>query len=236
MACSVAILVGGMGTRLKGEVGAKPKCLVPVAGAPFIDHMLRWLSRSGFTELVLLTGHGAEAVALYVGDGHSWGCAVNYSMEPRPLGTAGAVKNAAALLSDPFLLLNGDTLASVDLPDLLSCHVSRPGASVTIALARMEDASDYGSVVLDSDCRVTAFREKQPGAGLVNAGVYCMSRQVLSGMAPDTRMSVETELLPRLVSQYAGVYGFPFDGVFVDIGTPERLREAQSHPLFHSIR
>lgn len=229
---TAAILVGGLGTRLRNAAGPRPKCLAPVAGAPFIDHLIRWLKRGGFTDLVLLTGHGAGQVAEYAGDGSAWGCSVRYSRETHPLGTAGAIRNAEALLSDPFLLVNGDTLAEVSLPGLLACHLARPEAAVTIALARLEDAADYGSVVLDDDGRVTAFEEKRPGDGLVNAGVYCMSDKVLARIPPERPMSTETELLPQLVSEEAGVYGFPFDGSFVDIGTPERLREAQSHPLF----
>ncbi len=229
-----AILAGGLATRLQGVAGGLPKCLVEIQGKPFLHHQLEYLRRFGVTRVVMLVGHLSEQVEAYLGDGSAYGLEVAYAHERAPLGTAGAIKNAAPLLPETFLVLNGDTLVDLDLAAFIEAHRARSGAICSMALCQMDDVSDYGSVEVDVGGTITAFLEKQPlkRPGLVNAGVYCFSSRVLDFIPVETKVSTETEVLPALLARRECIAGFTFKGVFVDIGTPDRLNLAQTHFLF----
>src|SRR5262245_52364369 len=141
------VLCGGLGTRLRPLVGDLPKALAPVAGRPFIDHLLDYLRRQGVTDVVLCTGFGAEQVATHCGDGSAWDVRLRYSPEPCPLGTGGAVRHAQQYITGPFLVLNGDSLVRVDLTRLLAHHLDK-GARITLALIEVADRLRFGSVTL----------------------------------------------------------------------------------------
>lgn len=223
-----AVLAGGLGTRLAGAIPDDlPKPMASVAGRPFLEHLLAWLRRSGVTEIVLCTGHRAEAIRRRFGDGRAWGLEIRYSREDRPLGTAGALALAAPLLEgDPVLAANGDSLCEVDLEALLELHRAR-GAAVTLAAARVQRAGRFGSLVLGPDGAVREFAEKaQGGEGLVNAGVYALSRAALERIAGAGWSSLEREAFPALVG--GGLYACPTEAPLLDIGVPADLERAQS--------
>jgi len=229
-----AILAGGLATRLQGVVDDRPKCLVEINGRPFLWHLLRRVRDAGFVQAVMLVGHRSEQIAAYLGNGSAFGLDVAYTVEPAPLGTAGALKHAEALLPEPFLLLNGDTLIDMDLASLRDAHASDTERAGTMALCRMADASTYGSVVTGPSGRVERFEEKRPEAapGLVNAGAYVMSPKVFEYIPSGGPCSVERDLLPALLTHGEKVLGLVFEGEFVDIGTVDRLTKATRHRLF----
>ena len=218
------ILAGGQGTRLRPLTSTIPKPVVPLVGRPFISYMLEWLRSHGVDDVILGCGHMADGVRGVLGDGESLGIRLRYIEEPEPLGTGGALKFAEDLLDDRFFMLNGDVLTDIDLTAELAQH-ERTGALATLALIPVEDPSAYGLVPLNADNSVREFIEK-PGAeqtetDLINAGAYIIERSVLDGMAPaGTNISIEREVFPTLVGR--GLYGYPADGYWLDIGTPER--------------
>ncbi|MEM7786522.1 MAG: sugar phosphate nucleotidyltransferase [Bacteroidota bacterium] len=222
------VLAGGLGTRLRSVVADRPKVLAPVAGAPFLAHLLRHLGAEGISEVVLATGHLGEQVAEFVEGGVPGGMRVRCVQEEQPLGTGGAVAFAArsAGLRGPVLALNGDTFFGGRLGALAAAH---PEAAVTMALAHVDDASRYGRVVLDRD-RVAAFEEKREGAGpaLINAGVYVLSPGVLDGIEAGAFVSLERDVFPGLVGagQIRAV-AFP-EAAFLDIGTPDDFARAEA--------
>jgi D,D-heptose 1,7-bisphosphate phosphatase len=225
------ILIGGAGTRLGTLVKDLPKPLLPVAGRPFVEHLLYVLSRHGIRDVVLLAGYRAEAVERSYGAGSGaaarLGVEITVVTEPSALGTAGALTHARHLLDDEFLLLNGDSLFDFNVLDLpLPAAAGSARTLLTMALRFVPDARRYG-VVEQTDGHVTAFREKSrtAGAGLVNGGVYWVSRSVLD-LIKRTPCSLEQEILPSLVA--AGrVSAKVYDGYFVDIGIPEDFARAQ---------
>ena len=229
-----AILAGGLATRLRGVVEDRPKCLVEIQGKPFLQHQIEYLRRFGVTRVVMLVGHLGDQIEAFLGDGAPFGVDVRYAYEPLPLGTAGAIKNAEHMLEESFLVLNGDTLVDLDLDAFIKTHHAHPDAIGTMALCRMDDASDYGSVQIDGDGFVTAFLEKQPykRPGLVNAGIYCFRSRALDYVPSNAKVSTETEFLPKLLAHGERLTAFVFKGVFIDIGTPDRLNLAQTHFLF----
>jgi len=215
------ILVGGLGTRLRPVLPDIPKPMAPVGGKPFLEYLVRWLSRARLRHIVLCAGYGAVQIQKYFGQGEAFGAQITYSIENEPLGTWGAIRLAAEQIDYPeFLVLNGDSWIQVNLSALLDFHHQKGGVS-SIAAVRMEDSSRFGSIKLGAAGRITAFLEKQTeGSTLINGGVYVFSRRALD-IAPHTTgaSSLEKEIFPALIPH--GVYGMHVEGYFVDIGVPE---------------
>lgn len=229
MSLPAIILAGGLGTRLRSVVADRPKVLAPVAGAPFLAHLLRHLGAEGITEVVLATGHLGEQVEAFVEASAPDGMRVQCVREEEPLGTGGALAFAArsAGVDRPFFALNGDTFFGGRLRALAESHRE---AAVTMALARVDDASRYGRVLLDETDRVVGFEEKREGAGpaWINAGVYVLSPEVMVGIEADTFVSLERDVFPGLV-EAGRVHAVPFpEAAFLDIGTPADFARAEA--------
>jgi len=228
---SAVVLAGGLGTRLQTVVSDRPKSMAEIAGTPFLEYLIAWLAAFGIKEVVLCVGYKSEAI-------HDWLIAsalplhVRVSQEVKPLGTAGALKQAEPFLNrGTFLVLNGDSILDVDVPTLVADH-ARHRATATIALGRSNEVGRYGRVLLDRAGRVTAFAEKQAvisrpdGPEWINGGIYVFEHEVFDLIpAAPPAVSIETELFPSLIG--CGLYGFPSDGYFIDIGVPKDYQTAQ---------
>ena len=221
------LLVGGLGTRLRELVSEVPKPLVLVAGRPFLDYQLGWLSYQGVKRCVLCVGYRARVIMNHVGDGSRWGLQVTYSSDYEPMGTGGALALAMPLLqSDPCLVLNGDSLFDCPLGRLLDFHTAL-GAQASILLARLQDCGRYGVVELAPDGQVICFREKgHSGPGLINTGVYLIGQALLGEIPSGRRLSLEHDVFPTWMGR--GLYGLVAEGDFIDIGTPESYTLAQT--------
>jgi D-glycero-alpha-D-manno-heptose 1-phosphate guanylyltransferase len=224
---SAVLLVGGKGTRLRKVLPSSPKPLALIGNRPFLELLIRQLRHQGIRHIVMCTGYLAEQIEREFGDGHSLDVVIEYSKELNPLGTAGAVKLAASCLQDlsDFLVLNGDSFLEIDFRQLMHFHRDH-GGLVSMAVHRIDNGSRYGTVHVDDSCRVTRFAEKMgiDIPGLVNAGVYVFSREVISHI-PDGLASLERDLYPQLLSY--GIYALEQYGTFLDIGTPEDYEQAQ---------
>ncbi|HYG57565.1 MAG TPA: nucleotidyltransferase family protein [Symbiobacteriaceae bacterium] len=220
------ILCGGLGTRLRAAVPDLPKAMAPVRGRPFLEYQIERLGRCAVTEIVLCAGYRWEAIAAHFGEGDRFGVKLHYSVEKTPLGTAGCLKQAEPLLKGRALVLNGDTFLSLDPRAMEQDHCAS-GALATLAVVPVPDAGEYGSVTVNAQGRVVRFREKHPGAGLVNAGACLLEPAVLQFLQAGAPASLERDLLPALLQAGAPVYGYPVEGPFLDIGTPDRYQTAQ---------
>jgi len=223
-----AVLVGGLGTRLGSLIAGRNKPMALVAGKPFLEYLLCQLKNNGFTQVTLCIGHRGDLVREHFGTGERWGLCLTYSVEQELRGTAGAVKLAEPLLvGERFLVLNGDSLFDVPLSELTAFHHQR-GALATIALSRTDAAQRFGTVEIDSDGKILSFLEKDRGVstGLINAGIYVFSRQVLDYIPAGRPVSLERETFPSLIGR--GLYGLSLQGYFLDIGVPESYGQAQT--------
>jgi D-glycero-D-manno-heptose 1,7-bisphosphate phosphatase len=210
-------LVGGKGTRLGSLTTDTPKPLLPVGGRPFLDYLLDRAVHFGASEILLLAGHLAGKVAVSYHERPWNGVPVRCHVEAEPLGTAGALRQASALLPARWVLMNGDTLFEVD-----PARLDQPGEDwlVSMALRRLDDTGRSGTVALE-DGWVRDFQERGTGGpGLVNAGVYCMRREILDLIPADGACSLEAEIFPRLAKS-GRIRGTVLDGYFIDIGVPE---------------
>jgi mannose-1-phosphate guanylyltransferase len=217
------ILVGGEGTRLRPLTSTVPKPVVPLVDRPFISFMLEWLSRHGIDDVIMSCGFLATSVRNVLGDGSGLGIRLRFVEEPDPRGTAGALKFASSLLDERFLMLNGDVLTDIDLTKQIAQHEAT-GARATLALVPVADPTAYGLVHLQEDRSVRDFVEK-PGSdqidtNLISAGAYVLEREILDLVPAERNVSIEREVWPRLIGD--GLYGFPSESYWLDIGTPER--------------
>jgi mannose-1-phosphate guanylyltransferase len=219
------LLVGGQGTRLRPLTISTPKPLLPTAGVPFLAHQLAKASAAGVTRVILATSYRAGMFADCLGDGSAFGVEIVYVQEDTPLGTGGAIRNAARALrgepGSPVLVLNGDVLSGHDLAAQLDLH-SKADAAVTLHLVEVRDPARFGCVPTDADGRVTAFLEKasQPVTNRINAGCYVFRREVIDEIPPGVVTSVERETFPALIAGDAVVMGYLDTSYWLDVGTP----------------
>jgi len=218
----VAVLAGGLGTRLAAAVPDLPKALAPVGKRAFVEYLLDWLQSQGASRVVFLLGHRAEQLQEHLEAHPRAGMRFETSVEPGPLGTGGAIGFARAKLGgDPVLAVNGDTFVDADLTPLVAAHHAS-GAPASLLAVRVPDAARYGRLEI-GDGRLVAFREKDPafkGAAAINAGVYLLSAALLDRLAARGAGSLERDTLERFA---AGTLAVHLDegARFVDIGTPE---------------
>jgi NDP-sugar pyrophosphorylase family protein len=223
---TVAILAGGLGSRLRPVLSDRPKVLAPVGGRPFLAWWFDRLAAQGFREVVLCTAHLADQVKETFGPAYR-NLRLRYSVENQPLGTGEALRHALPLFhSDSVLVFNGDSFCDVDLSRFIRDHFES-GLRASLVLTRVEDGSRFGSVKLQADGRVEEFREKTgpPAAGWINAGIYLLSRDLLAASPAKQSRSLERDLLPRWVPE--GINAFRHRGKFIDIGTPDSLAQAE---------
>jgi mannose-1-phosphate guanylyltransferase len=220
------LLVGGFGTRLKPLTDESPKPMLPVAGLPVTEHQILAAKKAGIHTLVLATSYLAEIFTPYFGDGSQWGMKILYAVEKEPLGTGGAIRNAAELLGrdEPVVIFNGDVLSRHSIANQIAFHESHQ-ADVTLHLIDVEDARAFGCVPTDSEGRVTAFLEKMdnPVTNSINAGCYVFSPAVIDQIPLGTVVSVERETFPALVSSGRPVFGYKEQAYWLDVGTPAAL-------------
>jgi histidinol-phosphate phosphatase family protein len=224
---TAAVLAGGLGTRLRPVVADRPKVLAEIRGRPFLAYLLDRLAAAGLHSVVLCTGYRGGEVAHAFGDRYG-SVRLVYSQEPQSLGTGGALRRALPhLVSDPVLVMNGDSLCVTDLKAFWEWHRYR-GSGASMMLARVRRNERYGTVKIDADGRVVEFAEKKHGAGpgWINAGVYFLSQGFLRSIPNEINVSLEHDLFPRWIMD--GVYGYCGLGRFLDIGTPEDFAAAEN--------
>ncbi|HLW00713.1 MAG TPA: NDP-sugar synthase [Ktedonobacterales bacterium] len=237
------ILVGGEGTRLRPLTIHRPKPMQPVANRPFIEHVFRHLKTHGVNDIILSMCYLPGIIQEYFGDGSAFGVHLTYVTEEQALGTAGAVKNAemqGLLTSDePVFVLNGDILTDLDLRAMLAFHRAH-GALGTIALTPVEDVRAYGLVDCDESGRVQRFIEKPKSlegitTNLINAGTYILEPAALRLVPPNQFYQFEQALFPHLLREGDALFGYPSEGYWLDIGTPEKYKTANVDMLLGQI-
>ena len=224
------LLVGGFGTRLLPLTNKTPKPMLPIANLPVTEHQLLAAKAAGITKVVLATAYLAETFTPYFGDGSKWGIELKYALESEPLGTGGAIRNAAELIlseiseDEPIVVFNGDVLSRHDLAAQIDLHQSS-SAAATLHLVSVEDARPYGCVPFDESGRVTDFLEKMenPITNTINAGCYVFSPQVIKEIELGKVVSVEREVFPELLKRGRVVQAFVDNSYWLDMGTPKAL-------------
>ena len=200
--------------------------MLPIATLPVTEHQLAMAQRAGIKRFVLATSYMSDVFIPYFGDGSKWGMEIKYAVEKEPLGTGGAIRNAARELAgdQQVVIFNGDVLSSHNLKAQIDLHINSK-ADVTLHLTPVDDARAYGCVPTDADGRVTAFLEKMdnPVTNTINAGCYVFDKSVIESIPENEVVSVERQTFPQLISANKKVMGFIEKAYWLDIGTPNAL-------------
>ena len=222
----VFIIAGGLGTRIAPVLGEIPKLLAPISGRPYLAYLLDWLRAFGARRIVLGLGHQAQAVLDYMerDTSHGGELVVDAVVEPRPLGTAGAVRFARGhLRTDPVLVMNGDSFVDASLCEFAKHH-RRSNAAATLLCTEVDDAGRYGRIDLDDHGHIRGFVEKDPdfhGSSPVSAGIYLFSAKFLDEIAISNASSLERDVFGRAPAGLLNTFTGRF--AFIDIGTPDAL-------------
>lgn len=222
----VVILCGGKGLRLRKIIHSVPKPMAEINGRPFLEILVRYLKKCGASRFVFCTGYKAEKIKHYFQDTFAFG-EIIFSRELKPLGTAGALKNAKKyIVSDPFIVVNGDSFCKISLSSLLKFHMHK-NSILTMAVTRKHNSMDYGHVELDSTRRIVNFKEKRNKQnGFVNSGIYVFKKRLLELIPAGVKYSLEKDLFPTLMQK--GCYAYVSRAELLDIGTPLRYKQAQA--------
>jgi D-glycero-alpha-D-manno-heptose 1-phosphate guanylyltransferase len=230
---TTAILAGGLGSRLRPTVTGCPKALANIGGRPFLTYLFDQLIAAEAREVVLCTGYLGDQIRRVFGDSYDV-LHLSYSQESSPLGTAGALRLALPLFnSNPVLIMNGDSYCDANFRDFWYWHGSRH-SNASLLLTEIFDTERFGQVQVDRDGKIIDFKEKGSGKSpaWINAGIYLVNRRLLEEIPGNCAVSLETEIFPMWIGR--GLYGFPSESRFVDIGTPEAYAGAES--FFSTVR
>ena len=224
---TVAILAGGLGTRVAALTGGTlPKAMLPIAGRPFIDHKLAEARRLGAARVVLLLGHGADAIVDHVGDGSAWGFELAVALDgPKLLGTGGSLRRATALLGDAPWITYGDTLLEVDLVQA-EAAASAMGCTAVLTVLRNRDRWEPSNTSV-RDGRVVAYTKGDPPGTheYIDYGYLRIPTAALA--AQDRDAFVLRPVIEGLITARA-LAAFEVHERFHDIGTPEALAETDA--------
>ena len=230
------VLAAGQGTRLRPITDGMPKALVPVAGRPMIEFGLLLLRHYGVRDIVINLHHFGTQIENHLGDGKRFDVNINYSNEPELLDTGGGLLKAKAFLQeDSFIVINTDALIDVNLAEVLEYHRQK-NAVATLVLRPDADADRYGSIDIGADgriCRFLEHRSNEPPVGAVRrlmfTGVQILEPRIFDFMDGGglKKFSTTRETYPRMLGASEKLYGYCFEGFWQDLGTKERIAEAE---------
>ena len=224
------VLAGGFGTRVAHLLGGVPKPMVPVAGKPFLEWVVRCLARQGVAEVILSTGHLAHVVEQYFQSQPVKGVVTHCVAEPRPLGTAGGFLNAVRFhgaAPEAWLVANGDSLVFADLA-AAAAELDDPAVAGVIVGCAVADASRYGTLAIGPNGELQGFTEKRPGRGIISAGMYLLRDSLVRQFPGALPLSFEQAVFPQLIARGTLLRVCAVEAPFLDIGTPASLRQAEA--------
>ncbi len=228
MLTEAVILAGGFGTRLQSVVSDVPKPIAPINNIPFLNYMFDYLKFFRIRHVVLSTGYLSEKISDYYKNEYK-GITISYTKEETPLGTGGGIRLAIEKCkTNEVLVMNGDSFFDIDLNEYCNKHTEF-NSDCSLALRRIENASRYGTINLGDNNTIKAFKEKDSieREGLINAGVYILNRELfLNKTQAEIAFSIEKDFYEKRINEI-NIYGFEYEGYFIDIGIPEDYKKAQ---------
>ncbi len=221
------VMAGGTGTRLYPYSATMPKPLVPIGDRPVLEILLSRLAGAGVEHAILGVNHLRHLIEAFFGDGSRQGIRISYSIEDKPLGTAGPIGLALEELGDTFVVSNGDLLTTLDIAKMIAEH-KRTGADATIGAYRRELKSDFGILEVDEDMRMVGYSEKPVMSHLVSMGIYILQKAAAAPHIVGNTFLNMPDLLAAIAGAGGRVQCFEDKGCFwLDIGRPEDLATAQ---------
>lgn len=234
------LMAGGEGTRLRPLTYDLPKPMVPILNRPIAEHILNLLKRHHITEVIATLFYLPDVMRDYFRDGSEFGVQLSYAVEEdHPLGTAGCVKNIAALLPSTFLVISGDSLTDFDLSAAIAYH-QKMQSKATLVLTRVSNPMEFGVVITEDSGRILSFLEKPSSSEIfsdtINTGIYILEPEILESLPHHGAADFSNDLFPRLLAQGVPMYGYVAEGYWCDIGSLDAYRTAQYDALRGKVK
>lgn len=228
------ILAGGEGTRIRALDAAVCKPMLPLFDRPIIEHTIEMLAKSRIREIVIASSAQTAELAEHLGDGSGMGVKLKYSIEEKPLGTAGAVKLAAQMVKGTFVVVSADVVTDCDLQAAIKSH-NHSGAAATVLTATSDDPGEYGVVECDAAGRIKRVVEKPNSSDIfsdeVSSGIYILEPEVMSAIPPYRSSEFGSEVLPRVIANGDPVHSFHIPGYWRDVNSLLQSRNAHFDAL-----
>ena len=233
----VAILAGGLGTRLRPSTEVIPKPMIDINGKPFLEYQINQIKSFGIENVVLCIGYLGNIVEDYFKDGKNFGINIKYSYEKELLGTAGALKNAETLIeSDSFIVMNGDCYTNLSLPNILSAHKIKE-FPITMAIAKATNPKEQELVEIENGLITKFLKRDTPehkkylnenSFYSINAGVYVLNKKILKLIPSGKNFSLEQHIFPYFTNN---MQAFFYNGYLKDLATIQFCREFEQDIL-----
>ena len=220
------IIIGGLGTRLRPIISKVPKVMATINKKPFLWYKIMQLKTNGFRNFVFCVGYLSRVIIEYFGNGSKMGINIEYSIEKDPLGTAGAIRNASKYIDKPFFCGNGDTYQNFDGSSMLN-YLHHKKAKYGVLLTDPKEKGQEGVILQNNNGKIIKFNEKpkyQLENFKLNAGIYYFSPEILN-FIPNGKSSLEKEIFPIIINKNELIYGFDYNGYFIDIGLPKNYNQ-----------
>jgi len=219
----MAILCGGLATRLGDIAKNIPKSMIPIENKPFLEYQIENLKKQDIKDIVLCVGHLSEKIEEYFGDGSSFGVNIKYSYDgDKPLGSIGAIKNAEPLLDDVFFIMYGDSYLSVDFQKAYSFFKEQDKQALMVVY-KNNDKYDKSNLIV-KDNMVTNYGDKN--AVYIDYGTSILSKKALEDIPKNTMFSTG-ELFSNLIKKNE-LLAYEAKERFYHIGNPDALEELKS--------
>ncbi len=225
------VMAGGFGTRIQPLTAGLPKPMIPVFNRPMMEYIIRSLKELGVYDIVTLLYFKPDSITSYFGDGSRLGVRMHYVTPDDDFGTAGAVKKAQHLLDERFIVVSGDLITDIKLPEIVGFHEAK-NATATITLTSVSDPLQFGVVITDKGGKILRFLEK-PGWGevfsdTINTGIYIFEPEVLNYIPENRNFDFSKDLFPALMSKGMTLYGYNAKGYWRDVGNPDSYRSCMN--------
>ena len=218
------ILAGGVGSRLLPYTTNFPKPLMPIKDKPILEIVIDRLRQAGIRDIILGTGHMAELLQAFFGDGKKFGVKINYSREDEPLGTAGPLNLVRGQFNETFLVMNGDILTDLDFQDFIAYHQQQQSVA-TVAMSQRTVDIDFGVVEFDDDNLFQKWSEKPVIEYMVSMGVYLFNPEIFEVLPAEGFFNLP-DLIVKLAEKDKKVKGYRHPGYWLDIGRPSDYSKA----------
>ena len=220
------ILAGGKGTRLRPLTYAIPKPLLPIGRKPILEIIIDQLRKSGFVDIILTVQYKAELIEAYFRDGSSFDVNITYIREKGPSGTAGPLRLAEHLLTEPFVAMNGDLLTKLDFGTMYESHLEK-SAELTVGTVNYATKLPYGIISMNDDGKIVKIEEKPELNFCANAGIYVISPSAL-GIIPKGEFFDMPDMIQMLIDEGRNVETYPINEYWRDIGRMEDYEEVNA--------
>lgn len=235
------VMAAGLGTRLRPLTDLISKPMAPIINQPVMEHIVRLLAQHKFNDIVCNLHWYPDEIKNYFGDGSKWNVNIVYSYEKELLGTAGGVKNVEDFLGgSTFLVMSGDALTDIDLTAAFDFHKKKGGVA-TLVLTEVEDTSQFGVVLLDSNKKIKGFQEKplsgEARSNLANSGIYFFEPEIFDYMPPKGQFfDFGKNLFPDLLDKGIPYYGFRHDQYWNDVGGLDEYQQGNFDALEGKVK